>query len=139
MNFCQLTRLFFLTIVLYLTGCSTVSQIDYSYSLEVQNSIKKGIKEFERMHDKKLKFFICVRDDSKFIVCNMDRAAPGLKFLIKRTNRFVYIDNYRMPIIFESDFNSIEYKKRSSGAVQVGGYFIHYDYSGKIVYEGILF
>jgi len=107
--------------------------------MEVEHSIKNGISEYEKLYKKRLNFYMVTQSDTKLKICVLnDKIPTGLKYLIDKTNRFVKIGNYSIPIIFESDFGSLEYKKISKGPLLLGGYLVQYDYKGKVVYEGII-
>lgn len=134
-------RLLLLVILFFTLTCGACSRtINYSYEINVENAIKRGMSEFSGLHKSKVGFFILVRNNTTLLVCVMNsKLPPGLLLILQRTNRLVKIEHQSIPVIFESDLNSVEYKKGSNGNISPGGYLIQYNYKHEITFEGLLF
>lgn len=138
------------TIVLYaftliVVGCNTSKLIVYQYIADVNEVLLETIKELEASNfaikdgKKSKEIFALVNqtDESTIIVFNfLENMSQGVARQIKRSNRFIMIDNHRVPVIFYFDDGNSYIRTGGISFGIIGGQLIEFDESGAVLTTG---
>lgn len=122
----------FIFIYLLFCCCSIQNKILYKFDIPVSQNIRKGIGEYSKLLNKPVKelklFAIVLERDHEFEIFLQEYSKlpkSGLLELIQTTNRIIEIDSsLRIPIIFSSDFISVQIKRDNIVAIPLGGYYL---------------
>lgn len=117
--------------MIILIGCGTSKKLQYDFeSQSLTDSIIGTLKKYQNNHGSdysKIKWFALARNTSDgfelIINENTEKENFPFKVLLKKTNRFIKIDNLFIPVIFDIDFLSTDFKKIITGTVNFGGYY----------------
>ena len=124
--------LLYICIAATLISCSTSKKLQYNFeSQNIVDSVTAGLQKYQNNHGGdflKVKWFALVRNtnDGFEIIINENTGKENFPFksLIKKTNRFINVGNQlNIPVIFDIDFISDDFKKITRGTVNFGGYF----------------
>ncbi|TXJ24898.1 MAG: hypothetical protein E6Q24_15230 [Chitinophagaceae bacterium] len=144
------TLLFYL-ILITLLSCGTSKSLLYNFeSVNVADSITVNLKKYEKIHGGdylKVKWFALVRENSGsyelIITENTNKKDFAFRDIIRKTNRYIKVsDQLRIPVIFDIDFLSEDFKKITRGTVNFGGYYFKISKDNgeyKVVQTGVLF
>lgn len=122
----------YLSVISLLFGCVASKKIQYDFeSQNIVDSVTAGLQKYQNDHGGdflKVKWFALVRNtnDGFEIIINENTGKENFPFksLIKKTNRFINVGNQlTIPVIFDIDFISDDFKKITRGTVNFGGYF----------------
>lgn len=143
--------LFSIMFVVTLFGCGVSKKLQYNFESEsVNDSITVTLKKYEKIHGGdylKVKWFALIREDAgsyELIVNeNTEKKDFPFKDLIRKTNRYIKVgDQLLIPVIFDADFLSEDFKKITRGTVNLGGYYfkvVKEDGQYKVAQTGVLF
>ncbi|HRP37754.1 MAG TPA: hypothetical protein PLS50_08160 [Candidatus Dojkabacteria bacterium] len=126
------------------------TKVIYSFdSSDVTDSIILYLKKQEEVHQspyQKVKWVALLRETAGVFELIITEKFGGTKSpineLLKKGNRFILVDNLKIPLFFESDILSLEMRKANVGSVNWGGYYfkiIKENFKYKVVETGVLF
>lgn len=124
--------LIYISIIASLISCGTTKKIQYNFeSQNIVDSVTAGLRKYQNNHGgdfQKVKWFALVRNtnDGFEIIINENTGKENFPFksLVKKTNRFIDVGNQlHIPVIFDIDFLSDDFKKITKGIVNFGGYY----------------
>lgn len=140
-----------LALALLLMGCSASKTLLYNFdSTSVTDSISMNLKKYEGNHGGNyltVKWFALVRQDAANYELIITENTGGENFpfkeIIRKTNRFIKVsEQLRIPVIFDIDFLSEDFRKITKGTVNFGGYYFKIskeDGAYKVIQTGVLF
>jgi hypothetical protein len=135
----SISLLFFLS----LAACSTNKKIYFQLPNNINDSLKKGIKNLSifKGKDQDLPFFAVVRSDVvvDLTICINKNLPMEVENLLKTSNRFLILEGRRIPMIYHFDLESTMFQDTLSDSIQFGGYWIRFDFKRNIIQEGIIF
>jgi len=122
----------FFTAATLMGACRTSKPLHYNFeSQSVVDSITTTLQKHQHAHGVnylQTKWFALARNvpDGFEIIINENLGGKNFPFngLLNRTNRVMIInDQLRIPVIFDIDFVSDEFKRVTTGTVNFGGYY----------------
>ena len=133
-----------------LWSCQTSNKVIYSFdSPDVTDSIDFFLKKHAAVHQSRyqnVKWVALLRETSGMFELIITEKFGGNKSpinqILKKTNRFILIDNLKVPLFFESDILSQEMRKANAGYVNWGGYYfkiVKENFNYKVLETGVLF
>ncbi len=134
-----------------LISCGTSKHLQYNFeSRAITDSVTANLKKYQHLHGgdyDKVKWFALVRntEDGFDVIINENTGKEDFLFksLLKKTNRFItFGNNLRIPVIFDIDFLSDDFKKITRGSVNFGGYYfriVKQDGEYKVAETGVLY
>ena len=134
------------TIILMLLLSSCAKPIIYNYQTSITDVIIRDIKKdyfpYVNKSDRDLgKFYVMIRSEGTIINMYFSTArilTPRHKTVIQRTNRFLRLGNYKIPIIFETDFKIGDAINKNLPIPPYQGYFISVNSEGEIIDSHLL-
>jgi len=110
-------ELFLIVLILSFSSCLAHKKIYYAYDINVNNSLLNGIKEVKKFYPKNpneiyaLVSFTPLEGRTDIVLNNYSNMTNEIKYLIGKTNRFLFIDSLKIPVLFHIDNQSIVIKK----------------------------
>ena len=137
-------------VLILLCSCQASNKIIYSFeSPDVTDTVILFLKKQEGVHQssyKNVKWVALLRETTGMFELIITEEFGGkrspINQLLKKANRFIIIDNLKIPLFFESDILSSEMRKANVGTVNWGGYYFKItkeNFTYKVIETGVLF
>ncbi len=124
-------------------SCTNRHLLTYSLAPNVEVALANGMNTLDAFYKQSQpgNYFGVVSNDieTRIILCKREKISPSLQSLLQKSNRSFTIRGRSIPFFYFFDTQSDAFRKKESGYFQFGGYGVVFDYSSKIIFEGMLF
>jgi hypothetical protein len=135
--------IYFIVIIYFLvSSCIYNKKISYNYTPQVDSLLNKFMDNpiMKTEHGRKYIYAIVneCNTETIIIINNYPSMPPSMFNLLKRSNRFLKIDNRTIPIMFETDVADKKFKLKKYN-FPLSGFFVKLDNNNEIIDSGLLF
>mgnify|MGYP001109442879 CR=1 FL=1 len=121
-------------------GCS--QKIIYQKDPKLLQAIKLGVAEYYSVKSAgdKNKLFVRMYETPNsvvFIISNFTKYPKNLKRIIKNSNRYLQLDDTRVPVIFDLDRYAGN-DKTDIPVIGIRGYMVELDFRGNLIKKGFI-
>ena len=130
----------FVMLTCLIVGCSFNREILYRFPNNTSIEFKKSISQFSsllKLSENERLYAVCLDEANGSLITfnQISTAHPDIKLLVRNSNRYLIIENSKIPVIFSNDFWGL--KEPKIPYVMSNGVWLRINNKGEITSTGI--